>query len=43
MSKGSPLTEAQQEKDKAEAHANPAMTHMRKKSTFQKARERRNG
>jgi hypothetical protein len=33
MSKGSPLTEAQKDKDKAEAHANPAMIHMRKGSS----------
>lgn len=46
MSKGSPLTEAQKEKDKAEAHANPAMIHMRKgskKSVFTRAKERTHG
>jgi hypothetical protein len=32
MSKGSPLTDAQKEKDKAEAHSNPAMIHMKKGS-----------
>lgn len=32
MSAGSPLSEAQKEKDKAELHANPAMGHMRKGS-----------
>lgn len=42
MSSGSPLTESQKAKDKAEAHANPSMIHMRKKSVFQKARERAN-
>ena len=33
MSNGSPLTAAQKEKDKAEAHANPAMVHMKKGSS----------
>lgn len=32
MSKGSPLTEGQKAKDKAEAHADPAMVHERKGS-----------
>lgn len=32
MSKGSPLTEAQKEKDKGEAHADPSMVHKRKGS-----------
>lgn len=45
MSKVSPLTEAEKEKDKAEAHADPSMIHMRKGSSrlaeaFRKARRR---
>lgn len=45
MSDSSPLSEAQKEKDKAEAHANPSMIHMRKGSSrmaeaFRKARRR---
>lgn len=32
MSKGSPLTEAQKEKDKAEAHADPSLVHRKKGS-----------
>jgi hypothetical protein len=32
MSSGSPLTAAQKEKDKAEAHAEPSLTHRRKGS-----------
>lgn len=42
MSSGSPLTSAQKEKDKAEAHADPSLIHRRKKSIFAQARERRN-
>jgi hypothetical protein len=43
MSKASPLTEQQKNKDKAEAHADPAMIHMKKGSSrmataFRKAR-----
>lgn len=43
MSKGSPLTEEEKDKDKAEAHADPSMVHMRKGSSrmasaFKKAR-----
>lgn len=34
MSSGSPLTEAQKDKDKAEAHANPAMVHEKRKSPY---------
>lgn len=30
LSSGSPLTDAQKTKDKAELHANPAMGHMKK-------------
>jgi hypothetical protein len=33
MSKGSPLTEAQKNKDKAEAHADPSMVHKKKGSS----------
>jgi hypothetical protein len=43
MSSSSPLTEAQKDKDKAEAHANPAMTHMKKKGLAARAIERKNG
>jgi hypothetical protein len=32
MSSGSPLTAAQKEKDKAEAHADPSMVHRKKGS-----------
>lgn len=32
MSSGSPLTEGQKEKDKAEAHADPSMVHRKKGS-----------
>lgn len=32
MSSGSPLTTAQKDKDKQEAHENPAMTHRKKGS-----------
>ena len=42
MSKVSPLSEAEKTKDKAEAHANPALVHRRKGSRmaehFRKAR-----
>jgi hypothetical protein len=43
MSSVSPLTTAQKEKDKAEAHADPSMVHMKKGSSrmahaFRKAR-----
>jgi hypothetical protein len=41
MSKGSPLTPAEKEKDKAEAHENPAMIHMRKGSSRMAAAFRR--
>jgi hypothetical protein len=41
MSKGSPLSGAQKEKDKAEAHANPAMVHMRKGESRMAAHFRR--
>jgi hypothetical protein len=30
LSKGSPLTDAQKDKDKAELHANPSMGHKKK-------------
>jgi hypothetical protein len=43
MSSSSPLTEAQKEKDKAEAHVNPSMTHMKKKGLGYRALERKNG
>lgn len=43
MSKGSPLTEGQKDKDQAEAHANPSMIHRKKKSTIAQARERVHG
>jgi hypothetical protein len=38
MSKSSPLTEAQKEKDKAEAHSDPSLIH--KKSAFARAKGR---
>jgi hypothetical protein len=34
MSKSSPLTDEQKQNDKAEAHANPSMTHRKKKSNI---------
>jgi hypothetical protein len=37
MSDSSPLSAAQKEKDKAEAHADPSMVHMKKKSAFAQA------
>jgi hypothetical protein len=40
MSSGSPLTEQQKAKDKAEAHSNPSMIHRKKKSAFRLAKER---
>lgn len=40
MSSGSPLTEAQKAKDKAEAHENPAMIHKKKKSVYDAAAKR---
>lgn len=41
MSSGSPLTAAQKAKDKAEAHADPSMVHMKKgSSALKKAVER---
>lgn len=43
MSSGSPLTEEQKQRDKAEAHADPSMIHRKKKSNiFAQARERVN-
>lgn len=33
MSSGSPLTEAQKNKDKAEAHSDPSLVHARKGSS----------
>jgi hypothetical protein len=34
MSRGSPLTAAQKEKDKAEAHADPSLVHHKKGSNL---------
>jgi hypothetical protein len=43
MSSGSPLTDEQKQKDKAEAHADPSMIHRKKKSIIAQARERAHG
>jgi hypothetical protein len=43
MSKFSPLTDTQKTNDQAEAHANPAMVHMKKKSVLQSAKEHHSG
>jgi hypothetical protein len=37
MSDSSPLSATQKEKDKAEAHTDPSMIHMKKKSAFAQA------
>jgi hypothetical protein len=39
LSSGSPLSEEQKEKDKAELHANPALGHKRKKNPISRAKE----
>lgn len=39
FSSGSPLSEEQKEKDKAELHANPSLGHRRKKNPITRARE----
>lgn len=41
MSSASPLTEAQKEKDKSEAHANPSMVHHHKGESVLKKAARR--
>lgn len=38
FSSGSPLSEEQKEKDKAELHANPSLGHRRKKNPITRAR-----
>ncbi len=43
MSNSSPLTEEQKNKDKAEAHADPSMIHMKKGKWRKKAEARANG
>jgi len=43
MSSSSPLTEEQKNKDKAEAHANPAMVHKKKGTAVDRAMRKSNG